>query len=105
MRVVSIHPMRPITIVAPTSAPNHRATHATKLGQSIFQGERIYSMNSSSHTDSIASISHSIVSVCLGGSFSIEIFFFVGIFLISVCSCIDFVAIFLECEIIISVSF
>lgn len=62
MITARVQPIRPITIVAHTNAPNPLAIPATKFGQSIFHGDLIYSINSSSHAAPIASMIHSIFS-------------------------------------------
>lgn len=90
MSIDKDHQMRAITMVAPTSAQNPRATPATKLGQSIFQGERMYSINSEIPIASMASMSHSIFSTCLFVRCSMEVFLAVGIFLSCVFSETDF---------------
>lgn len=54
--IESVQPIRPITTVAHMTAQNHRITPATKLGQSIRDGERVYSINSSRPVASIALI-------------------------------------------------
>gem|GEM_PF-5839422 len=85
-----VHPIVAITIVAPTRAQNPLATHATKFGQSIFHGERIYSINSSSPVAQIALIIPSTSSCSFFGSFSILAALFAAIFFISVFSDTDF---------------
>lgn len=88
--IVSVHHTIPITIVAHTRAPKPRATPATKFGHSIFHGDLIYSINSSSHVASMASMSHSTFSCSSFGSFFIMAALLFGIFFISCSSFIDF---------------
>lgn len=82
MITARVHHINAITIVAPTSAQNPLATQAIKLGQSIFQGDLIYSINSSSPTAQIASMSHSTLSCSSFGIFFIIAAFLFGIFFI-----------------------
>ncbi len=87
-----IHHTRVITIVTPTSAPNQRATPATKLGQSIFHGDRIYSMNSSIPAAWSAFTNHS--SSMRSSGARVVIFFFLSVDIFFMCfSCDSLVSI------------
>jgi hypothetical protein len=84
------HPIPVKTSATQTRAQSQRNTHARKLGQNIFAGERIYSINSLTPAASIASISHSSRSTSLSERISIFDFLEAGILLICVFSLTDF---------------